>query len=122
MPSHMARVTVIHVAQPANGSTARTAAFSKSDRFRVTTLRSCLGAIAALRLSLTGMAFPDARSLARRAAAGRTICPFDETVVFTPSKITSYWAARAYRSRCAAARVISVINIIRGPEGQGIRG
>ena len=46
------------------GSTTRTLAFSKSLTLRVATINPCSKAVAAMRLSLNGMARPDARSSA----------------------------------------------------------
>jgi hypothetical protein len=47
-----------------NGSTIRTAAFAKSELFRVATVRSCVSAVAAMRLSLIGIALPERRRFA----------------------------------------------------------
>ena len=58
--------------QPTNGSTIRTPAFTKSARFRVTTARPWTIAVAAMRLSLIGMAFPAVR---RRASSSAHFSP-----------------------------------------------
>src|ERR1035437_2863479 len=58
--------------QPTNGSTIRTPAFTKSARFRVATARPWTSAVAAMRLSLIGMAFPVVR---RRASSSAHFSP-----------------------------------------------
>ena len=58
--------------QPTNGSTMRTPAFTKSARFRVATARPWKTAVAAIRLSFIGMAFPVVR---RRASSSAHIRP-----------------------------------------------
>ena len=55
-----------------NGSTIRTPAFTKSARFRVATARPWTTAVAAMRLSLIGMAFPVVR---RRASSSAHFSP-----------------------------------------------
>ena len=54
--------------QSTNGSTMRTPAFAKSERFRVTTVRPWTTAVAAMRLSLIGPAFPVAQRRASSSA------------------------------------------------------
>ena len=58
--------------QPTNGSMMRTPAFTKSARFRVATARPWTRAVAAMRLSLMGMAFPVVR---RRASSSAHFSP-----------------------------------------------
>lgn len=57
----------------ANGSTSFTPDFSKSARFRVATVSPCLSAVAAMRLSLIGIARPAARSVASSCAHRRAV-------------------------------------------------
>ena len=59
--------------QPTNGSTMRTPAFTKSARFRVATARPWTTAVAAMRLSLIGMAFPVVRRRASSSAHFRPV-------------------------------------------------
>ena len=59
--------------QPPNGSTIGTPAFSKSVRFRVTIMRPCIIAVAAMRLSFTGIAFPLVRKRANSSAHFRPV-------------------------------------------------
>ena len=59
--------------RPSNGSSTSTPAFSKSARFRVATTNPCASAVAAIRLSLTGMAVPDVRRSARSLAQRRPV-------------------------------------------------
>ncbi len=54
----------------------RTPAFAKSERFRVTTVKPWTTAVAAMRLSLIGMAFPVLR---RRASSSAHFRPVSES-------------------------------------------
>ena len=58
----------------ANGSTIRTPAFSKSERLRVTIVKSWVNAVAAIRLVLISIALPAWRSDANGCAQRRPRC------------------------------------------------
>ena len=70
---HGSRFYASSVLRCSNGSTTATPAFSKSARFRVAMASPCTRAVAAIRLSLSGIARPDARRPAIDSAQRRPV-------------------------------------------------
>ena len=94
---HGFRFYASSVLRCSNGSTTATPAFSKSARFRVAMASPCTRAVAAIRLSLIGIARPDARRPAINSAQRRPVAASHGRQCSRPTPSANQRSSRARR-------------------------
>jgi len=85
------------IGHASNGSRTSTPAVQKSVALRVTTVRRCVRAVAAIRLSLTGIAVPAARIAARIPAQQRPVSRVQSRQVMRPTPRSNQSSSRLRR-------------------------